>query len=69
VSNADNDSLWDVAGIAAYLVLEPKTVRDVVVHREDFPKPVFPTGRPRVRRWVPEEVRRWAISMGRKIAA
>lgn len=53
------DDLWSVADVARHLRLKPKTVRESVVCRPNFPKPICPTGSPRIRRWKPDEVRRW----------
>lgn len=47
---------------------EVETVREVV-NRKDFPKPIMPTGSPRLRLWVESEVERWENTKARSKAA
>lgn len=49
----------DIAQIATVLRLNKKHVRDRVVHRPDFPRPVLAGGR-YSRQWLRAEVLDWA---------
>lgn len=53
--------------IAAVLHLHPKHVRDRLVHRPDFPRPVLAGGR-YSRQWLREEVIKWATPQERRQA-
>lgn len=50
---------WDTADIAAYLDVTRNHVTDRLVKSPDFPPPLINRG-PRLRRWLAEDVRRWA---------
>ncbi len=50
---------WDTADIAAYLDVTRTHVTDRLVKSPDFPPPIINRG-PRLRRWLADDVRRWA---------
>lgn len=54
------EKLWKVTDIAEYLNLSPGTCYNSVVSREEFPVALNPIPGSRSRRWIPEEVRKWA---------
>ena len=58
----------DIPGIAALLGVAPKTVRDRLVHRPDFPPPLLVAG-PRSRLWCATEVTAWATPVARRSPA
>jgi len=53
------NELWGTKQIAAFLGIQPKTVRDKTTKRPDFPKPKINASQ-RVRAWCPDEIQRWA---------
>lgn len=56
-----DDRLWNTDDIALYVGTDRKSVQNTTVKHRTFPRPVIlPTGG---RRWVPEDVRRWAMSI------
>lgn len=50
---------WGIKQIAAFLGVQPKTVRDKISKRPGFPSPKINASQ-RVRAWCPAEIRRWA---------
>ena len=54
-----------IDGIADLLQVAPKTVRDRIVHKPDFPAPAIVAG-PRTRRWLRADVIAWATPAARK---
>lgn len=50
---------WDTADIARYLGLKRDYVTDKVIKRDGFPAPVINRG-PKLRRWLAQDVVRWA---------
>lgn len=50
---------WNIRDIAEHLRLSVTYVRNTVVHRPDFPRPVVQTSR-KHRLWAAEDVRKWA---------
>lgn len=55
-----SEKLWTAAEIADYLNLSKSSVQSRIICKPDFPKAVkLPSGG---RRWVPEEVKKWALS-------
>lgn len=50
---------WDTADIAGYLEVTRDHVTAKIVRAPDFPPPIINRG-PRLRRWLADEVRRWA---------
>ena len=55
----NDDILWNMADVAEYFNTSKSTVGGRIVTRVDFPKPVVFEGFSR--RWVPEEVKKWAL--------
>ena len=45
-----------------------QTVREDVVRRPGFPRPIMPTGSVRLRLWRECEVEKWEIGKGRRAA-
>lgn len=50
---------WNIAAIAAYFGVKPKTVRVAYTKRPDFPKPVVNLSQ-KTRLWLAAEVMTWA---------
>jgi predicted DNA-binding transcriptional regulator AlpA len=65
---ADPVKLLTVADIAERYGCAVKTVREDIVRRPGFPKPIRPTGSDRLRLWKIEEVERWESAEGRRAA-
>lgn len=57
-----------ITDLAARWKCKPKTVREDVVRRADFPKPLMPTGSARLRLWPETEIAKWEAKEGRKAA-
>lgn len=56
---SNNESLWTAAEIADYLNLSKSSVHGRIICKPDFPPAIkLPSGG---RRWVPAEVRSWAL--------
>lgn len=58
------EPLWTADDVARYLVRTKKTVQNHIQYSPGFPKPIrMPTEKGRGHpRWVPDEVREWALS-------
>lgn len=54
------EHLWNLDDIAAFFKTSKSTVCSRVVVRDSFPKPVTFPGFGK--RWVPDEVKDWAVS-------
>jgi predicted DNA-binding transcriptional regulator AlpA len=54
-----NDRLWTIDDIGEYFRASSTSVYRRVVCKPDFPKAIKPEGFGR--RWVPEEVKKWAM--------
>jgi len=65
------ETLWTIEHIADYLVVSPAQA-DYAMRQPDAPKPiVLPskgTGARKIKRWVPDEIKEWAIN-GNRMAA
>lgn len=51
--------LWTADDIAEFLTLAPRTVKEKLVHRPDFPAPLRLSSK--VKRWFRDEVIEWAM--------
>lgn len=60
--------LLTVAQLAERWQCAYKTVRDDIVRRPGFPKPIMPTGTVRLRLWDESEVAKWEATSARKAA-
>jgi len=58
---ASYDKLWTVDDIADFLSLSSSSVRQRVVTKPNFPKPIYPVDS-RTRRWLPPEVKDWVLT-------
>jgi predicted DNA-binding transcriptional regulator AlpA len=59
--SSDFDRLWTVDDIADFLSLSSSSVRQRIVTKPNFPKPIHPVNS-RTRRWIPPEVKTWALT-------
>ena len=60
--------LLTVADLASRWRCAYKTVRDDIVRRPGFPKPIMPTGTARLRLWDETEIAKWEATNARKAA-
>lgn len=59
MNSKNEEPLWTASEIAHYLNLSKSSVQGRVICRPDFPRAIkLPSGG---RRWVPAEVRDWAL--------
>jgi len=65
------EPLWTIDDVAVYMAVSPAQA-DYAMRQPDAPKPiVLPskgTGARKIKRWVPDEIREWAIN-GNRMAA
>lgn len=57
-----------IAALAERWQCAYKTVRDDIVRRPGFPKPIRPTGSNRLRLWEETEIEKWEATSARKAA-
>jgi predicted DNA-binding transcriptional regulator AlpA len=55
--NAKDARLWKAEDIAEYFAVAPQTVRNSIVRKPGFPRPIMASGS---RRWKPSEVKAYA---------
>lgn len=60
--------LLTIPDLAARYGCAVKTVREDIVRRRDFPRPLMPTGSVRLRLWRESEVEAWEMKEARRAA-
>ena len=63
-NNLSNNTLWDMDDLAEFMRLSKSSVQSRVINQRHFPRVIsipLSTGKQSNRRWLPKEVKEWAL--------